>query len=95
MKLIVSPAAVADLERLYKFLAVIDAALARRAMAAIEGAVQSLYDFPRRGRPSDIAGMRELIVPFGRAAYVLRYMYSPERQTIVVLRVWHSREERE
>ena len=38
--------------------------------------------------------MRELIVPFGRSAYVLRYAYSQGRDEVVIVRAWHSREER-
>jgi plasmid stabilization system protein ParE len=36
------------------------------------------------------AERRELFVPFGVGAYVLRYRLREE--TIVVIRVWHSRE---
>lgn len=56
--------------------------------------MQLLEVFPNSGRPSGIAGVRELIVPFGRAAYVVRYAYLTGRNEVVVLRVWHSREER-
>jgi plasmid stabilization system protein ParE len=35
---------------------------------------------------------REISVPFGAGAYVLRYRLHDE--TIVVIRVWHSREAR-
>jgi len=34
-------------------------------------------------------------VPFGRSAYLLRYDYFAEADEIVILRVWHAREERE
>jgi plasmid stabilization system protein ParE len=49
---------------------------------------------PERGRLSGLPNIRELIVPFGRSAYVLRYTHSIENHEIVVLRVWHGREAR-
>jgi plasmid stabilization system protein ParE len=94
VRLVVSRAVALDLERLHHFLAQSDAQLARRAIAAIDTAVQSLATFPERGRSSGIPGIRELIVPFGRSAYLLRYAYSARRDEIVILRIWHGREER-
>ena len=94
MKLIVSRAAAADLERLCSFLAKGDPAAACRAAATLESAIQSLDTLPERGRPSKVPNARELIVPFGRSGYVVRYRYSVERHEVVVLRVWHGRESR-
>jgi hypothetical protein len=48
---------------------------ARRAIDALIHAVQSLDTSPERGRPSGTPGIRELIVPFGRYGYVLRYLF--------------------
>jgi plasmid stabilization system protein ParE len=95
MKLIVSEAAVADLERLHAFLANRNPAAAHRAIAALITAIQSLDMFPERGRPSGTPNVRELIVPFGRSAYVLRYSYSAMENEIVIIRIWHGREARE
>jgi hypothetical protein len=39
----------------------------------------------------DTTGRRELIIPFASGAYVLHCMLE-DRETIVILRVWHSRE---
>ena len=94
MKLNVSRAAIADVERLHEFLAEKDSSAAQRAAKAIDDAVRSLTDFPQRGRPSGIAGVRELIVPFGQSSYVLRYAYLASRGEIVILRIWHGREQR-
>lgn len=95
MKLIVSPAAAADIERLRIFLADKNATVARRAVAVLTTAIQSLDTFPDRGRPSGIVGIRELIVPFGRSAYVVRYAHLAQMDEIVILRIWHGRELRE
>jgi len=40
-------------------------------------------------------GARELMVPFGRSAYVVRYAHVAEAKEIIILRVWHGRETRE
>ncbi len=95
MKIVVSEAAAADLARLHAFLAGKNAAAAARAVTALIAAVQSLDTFPERGRPAGTPNVRELIVPFGRSAYVLRYAHSLSDDEIVVFRIWHSREARD
>ncbi len=95
MKLIVSPEAIADLDRLRAFLADKNPAAAQRAVAAIVGAIQSLDMFPDRGQPTGIANVRELIAPFGRSAYVLRYAHMAQADEVIILRIWHGREQRD
>jgi toxin ParE1/3/4 len=95
MKLIVSQAAIADLARLQAFLAGKDRAASDRAVAALIAAIESLDTFPERGRPCGTLNFRELIVPFGRSGYVLRYAYSAAKDEIVVIRIWHGREARD
>jgi toxin ParE1/3/4 len=94
MKLIVSRAALADLERLHAFLTDKNKAAADRAAAALIAAMQSLDSFPERGRPSG-KDMRELVVPFGGSNYVLRYACARDTDEVIILRVWHGREDRE
>ena len=94
MKLIVSRAAAADLARLRAFLIDKNPAAARRAISGIVAAIDSLAAFPDRGRASGAAGLRELVVPFGRSAYVVRFAHDPQRQEILIVRVWHGRETR-
>ena len=89
------PPALADLERLIDFLHEKSPTAAERAAAAILEGADLLLTAPRLGRPlPDSTGRRELIIPFAGGAYVLHYMLEG-RETIVILRVWHSREERE
>ena len=53
-----------------------------------------LVEFPDMGyRMNDDSGRRELIIPFRAGAYVLRYYLLKEY--VVVVRVWHSRENRD
>jgi toxin ParE1/3/4 len=94
VKLVVTRAAVADFDRLRNFLISKDADAARVAVSLLDAAMVSLTELPQRGRPSGIPGVREMIVPFGGSAYVLRYAYLAERSEIVILRVWHGREAR-
>jgi plasmid stabilization system protein ParE len=77
VKLIVSSDATADLERLRAFLADKNAA-AQRAVASLIQAIDTLAMFPDRGAKSAVPGMRELIVPFGRSAYVVRFAHDAE-----------------
>ncbi len=94
MNIIVSPRAAADLERLRAFLADANPQASERAVEALVSGIRSLRDFPGRGRPVARFGLRELIVPFGKAGYVVRYYPSARRGEIVILRIWHSREAR-
>ena len=95
MKLIVSPDAAADLDRLRAFLADKNPEAAQRAAVCLIEAIQSLNTFPDRGRLTGIDGVRELIVPFGSSAYVLRYADMADTSEVIVLRIWHGREQRD
>jgi len=95
MRLVVSEAALADLERLHAFLADKSPRAAGRAVSALVAAVESLRHFSERGRPASARGARELIVPFGQSNYVVRYAFRSEADEIVIFRAWHGREQRE
>jgi plasmid stabilization system protein ParE len=95
LNLTVSPAALADLERLRRFLADKNPNAAMRAVSAIVRAIDSLHVFPDRGRPVGSGGMRELLVPFGRSVYIVRFMPDAARAEVVIIRIWHGREQRE
>ena len=89
------PEALGDIERLYTFLNDKSPEAAARAATAILKGATLLKTTPRIGRPMpDETGRRELFVLFGAGAYVLRYMNENDN-TVVVIRVWHSREDRE
>lgn len=65
---------------------------AQRAQAALKEAIESLAEFPDRGRPGSLNGSRELVVPFGRQGYVLRYRV--EGDHVIVSTIRHTREDR-
>ncbi|MFM9850785.1 MAG: type II toxin-antitoxin system RelE/ParE family toxin [Hyphomicrobiaceae bacterium] len=94
MNVVLTPEALADLDRLRAFLVVRNPRAARRAVSALVQSIGSLEIFPDRGQPTRIADVRELIVPFGRSAYVIRYAHTTGSDQVVILRIWHGREER-
>lgn len=100
MKLIVSRAAAADLQRLRAFLFEKDPPAAQRAVSGIVRAIDSLDLFPDRGRPSEVSGVRELVVPFGRSAYIVRSRMTRNARrlssfaygmAVKIVRDWESR----
>ena len=53
-----------------------------------------LKSMPKIGRPmDDDTGRRELVISFEARAFVLRYMWD-KNDTVVIIRVWHSKENR-
>ena len=86
--------AVQDIDRLREFLFAKDPSAAQQAAYVIYHAVKRLEDRPEIGRPlSDGTKRREIIIPFGASAYILRYVF--ENDNVFVLRIWHSRENKE
>ena len=89
------PEALEDVERLYEFLLVKNPLAAQKAMLAIDEGVVMLTDDPKLGRPIEFRPTyRELFVPFGRDAYILRYRIEERTNSLIVFRVWHSKEKR-
>ena len=87
------PEAIEDLHRLRHFLTDKNPNAALRAGQTILDAVNRLSQFPQIGRPmNDETPRRELVIAFGSGAYVLRYLF--EDDTVFIVRVWHSKENR-
>ena len=92
-RLIGLPEAAEDLIRLREFITPEDPTAARRAAVRIQSGSQILLDNPEAGKPlGDGTERRELYLPCGTGAYVLRYCL--HGTTVVIIRVWHSREYR-
>ncbi|GAC1354410.1 MAG: type II toxin-antitoxin system RelE/ParE family toxin [Variovorax sp.] len=91
-RLIWSPAALRDVQRLYRFLAEKNPEAAKRAVKAIRAGMKVIEHEPGIGRP--IADMepeyREWLIDFGGSGYVAKYR--SDRETSVVLAVRHQRE---
>lgn len=87
------PEAIEDLERLHAFLTSKNPEAATKAAAVILKGAALLSDFPEMGKPmNDGTERRELFEPFGGGSYVLRYKI--EEGYVVIIRVWHSKEQR-
>lgn len=91
-RLIWSPQALLDVQRLYRFLANKNQDAAKRAVTAIRQGVKVLCLQPRMGRP--IEGMddefRDWIIDFGDSGYVARYRQDAEH--VIILAVRHQKE---
>jgi plasmid stabilization system protein ParE len=86
--------ALADTERLYNFLYEKNEEVARKSAQVILKGSLLLETSPRLGRPiADGTHRRELFIPFGSSFYVLRYFLHND-STVVIVRVWHSHENR-
>ncbi len=95
MKLVFLPEAVGDIDRLYNFLMPKNPIAAQKAMLAIDEGLAMLQENPFMGPKMDAnSDYRELFVPFGKSSYILRYRIHQEKNALVVVRVWHGREDR-
>lgn len=82
-----------DLNRHYDFIKVNNPEAAARAIQTIVSSGESLQDNPRRGAIVDeIAGLRKLLVPFGKYGYMIHYVILED--DVIILRVYHGRENR-
>lgn len=90
--LIWTPAALADVQRLYRFLASKNSDAARRAVKAIRGGVRILVYQPYAGRlVEDMdAEFREWPIDFGDGGYVA--MYRLDGDKVCILAVRHQKE---
>lgn len=87
------PDAITDLMRLRKFIQDKNPSAAKRAASKIKEGALTLMSNPESGRPVEgLSSFREILIPFGAGNYVLRYR--EDDAVIVVVRVWHSKEER-
>ena len=90
----ISEAAQDDIERLLDFLAAADYHAALRARTAIERGYALLESMPFACRKIDPANpfLRELLIPFGNAGYVVLFEIE-NAHTLTLLAVRHQREE--
>jgi plasmid stabilization system protein ParE len=83
--------ALADLERLFDYLAEHNPKLARERMLSVRRALELLADHPLLGRQAE-DGRRELILSRGRFGYVAKYRWVPAEDVILILAVRHQLE---
>ena len=86
-----SARALADLDRLFDFLAAVEPTAAVEAAEVIVDAIRVLKRHPHIGR-SVRGRLRELVISDGRSGYVALYRAAPRRDRIEVLAIRHQRE---
>ena len=89
-----SPEAADDLERVREFLDINNPEAAKRALRTIFAALERVEEFPALGRPTEDADIRQIVIPFGAAGYIVRYAILQDDGELLVLRLWHGREAR-
>jgi len=93
IKITWSPEARLDLERLHGFIAQYSGAAAKNAILTILKEADLIANNPEIGRPWHVdPTYREMIVPFGARAYIIRYRLVSDMA--VIFRVWHGFEDR-
>jgi plasmid stabilization system protein ParE len=87
-RLIWSPAALNDVQRLYRFLAVKNTDAARRAVKVIRESIKTIAQHPEIGRPVEHMEIefREWLIAFGASGYVVLYRYDGEAAVILSVR---------
>ena len=95
MKLVYAPEAVKDLRRSHDFVAEHNAPAARRLSKSLRDGFKRLKQFPQMGRrvrqSADVWAPEE-IRDWVTGTYIARYLLLDE--TIVILRIWHQKENR-
>lgn len=91
-RLIWSPSALLDVQRLYRFLVPKSPEAAKRAVQAIRQGVKILEKQPGVGRPVEDMDdeFRDWIIDFGDSGYVARYRV--DQQFVTILAVCHQKE---
>lgn len=92
--ILLSQDAALDIERIREFLDVNNPEAAKRALRAIFTALEKLQVFPDLGRTTEDVEIRQIVIRFGAAGYIVRYTILPENADVLVLRIWHGREAR-
>lgn len=91
-RLIWSPSALLDVQRLYRFLASRNTDAARRAVKTIREGVKLMALQPGMGRPAQDMEpeYREWPINFGHSGYIALYRF--DGQTAVIVAVRHQKE---
>jgi plasmid stabilization system protein ParE len=91
-RLIWSPQALLDVQRLYRFLAIKNIDAAKRAIKTMRQGVKVLGHQPGIGRPvEDLPDeFREWVIDFGDSGYVARYRI--DAAAVIILAVRHQKE---
>lgn len=87
----VTARALADLERLFDFIAKENPRQARAQLSSVRRAFALLTDHPMLGRAAE-SGRRELILSRGKYGYIAKYRWLASSDIILILTVRHQLE---
>ena len=93
-KVVWLPEALQDVVRLYEFLIEKSPEAAAKAAERIGHGARQLEHYPELGQPMEDGVRRQVFLHLGAGTYVIRYRFDREGN-VVIVRVWHSREQRE
>ncbi len=93
MNLVYTVDAVEDLARLREFIKIHHPVAAHRISAKLIESITTLIEHPKIGFPVPKAPDPEMIRDLIIGDYIVRYML--HKNTTVILRIWHHREDRE
>lgn len=92
-RLVYTRRAIADIQRCRRFLAAKSPAAALRAAKVLDLSINALTVTPHIGRPlPDNDEIRELVVPFGDAGYVVLYRHLPMQDAVFIVSIRHQKE---
>ena len=91
MKLLYTPEAISDLQRLREFIAEKNPDAAERVGSQLMIDISKLTSLPHIGRKVQRAPNPEMVRDLSAGAYIVRYLILDDE--IHVLRVWHKRED--
>jgi plasmid stabilization system protein ParE len=92
--IVFAPDATSDAKRLYDFLEPANPDAAARAMAAIWQKLELVETMPSLGQRTKSPFIRQIAVRFGKRGYIVRYTIRKSDAALIVLRIWHGREDR-
>ena len=87
----ITQGSLADLERLFDFIAGENPQRARKQILSVRKALELPADHPLLGRSAE-EGRRELILSRGRYGYVAKYRWLPAEDIVLILAVRHQLE---
>ena len=92
--ILLSPDAASDVGRVRGFLEERNPDAAKRALAKIWHALEQAEIFPQLCASTANPDIRQMVVPLGASAYIVRYTVLPGTDDTLVTRIWHGREAR-
>jgi len=91
VRIVFSPRALLDLERLTDFLIEINKNTALETIELVESAIQILSKHPLIGRTCD-THLRELVISRGKSGYVAIYSFDEKKNAVLICSIRHQKE---